>query len=47
MPKKSRTPDRFTPPKNANPKGDKLTSKHNKALAHRGPERRQASKGRG
>jgi hypothetical protein len=34
-------------PKNANPRGDRLTSKHGKAAAHHAPEKRVSSKVRG
>ena len=36
-----------TTAKNANLKGDRLTSKHGKAMAHKATERRMSSKGRG
>lgn len=47
MPKPSKKPDPQTPAKNANPKGDKLTSKKARATAHKAPERRNENKVRG
>ena len=49
MPKRPTTPPKTTSaaPKNAKPPGDKLTTKHAKATAHKAPERRNENKVRG
>ncbi|HEV7404379.1 MAG TPA: hypothetical protein VGO11_15670 [Chthoniobacteraceae bacterium] len=47
MPKTAKKADAPAPAKNANVKGDKLTSKTGKAEKHKAPERRNENKVRG
>jgi len=47
MTKSTKKTDAKAPAKNANPKGNKLTSKTTRAVAHKAPERRNENKVRG